>query len=160
MLLKIREEFRPALPGEHAALLILRVAPQVCEVKISRVVQVGDAGDPGVIVAQSSDEVAKVGAVMADLLHRVQPCTHALQDAEVVGIFEQVRSRPLLQLDHDELRSARTRVIAAEHDVGPFACQRQLVLHQRLDVLEPSVDQVARQHVEAPLPRPHLRRCR
>ncbi len=36
-------------------------------------------------------------------------------------------------------------MIAAEHDVGPLACQRQLVLHQRLDVLEPSLDQVARQ---------------
>ena len=77
---------------------------------------------------------------MADLLHRVQPCTHALQYTEVVGVVEQVRSRPLLQLDHDELCGARTRVITAEHDIGPFARQRQLVLHQRLDVLEPSLD--------------------
>ena len=70
--------------------------------------QVSDAGDAGVLVTQGRDEVAEVGAVPADLLDRVQPGAHALQDTEVVGVVEQVRSRPLLQLDHDELRSART----------------------------------------------------
>ena len=76
-------------------------------------------------------------AVTADLLHRVQP-PHAVQDEKVVGIVEQARSRPLLELDNDECGVARTRVNAGQHDVGAFACQRELVLHQRFDVLSPA----------------------
>ena len=40
-------------------------------------------------------------------------------------------------------------MLTAQHDIGALAGERQLILDKRLDIAEPSLDQVGRQDIEA-----------
>lgn len=76
----------------------------------------------------------------------------SLDQHEMVVVLEQVRLAPLLELDHDVGVLTCPRVDTGEYDVRSLAGEGKLVLDEHLDLAEPRLDEVPRQHGHAPRP--------
>src|SRR4051812_19558501 len=84
----------------------------------------------------------------------MQPLAGVLVEAnDVCRPVHELCCSPLLELDHDVRRPAGARMHTREDDIGPLAGQRKLVLDKSFDPVEPGLDEITAELVEAPLPR-------
>ena len=147
-----------ALAGDEPGGRRRRHRPQVLHAVVRRVVQVGHTGHRRVAVGERRREVLQVVDVPRDLQRRVQgrPVGSAFHlDERVAGLPAHGRA-PLLELDHHVRRRAGPRVHPGQHHVRALAAQRQAVFEDHLDLAQPGVTQVPREHRQAAPPRPPL----
>ena len=106
------------------------------------------------MLAEQAEEVDQILAVVADLNARVQARPGGVLDVDQrFGVLVPGGVRPLLELDDHEGVLAGRRVRAGQDGVDASAGQRQLVLHQHLDIMQARVGEVLREHGQAAGPR-------
>ena len=148
----------PLLPGEHSCPLILGTLTQIPHRRLGRVVEIGGTSHEVFALPKRTDEVDHVVHVVLHLPRRMQHrmVTVGVDQDEVLVVGHDTSAAPLLEFHHDEGRLAGAGVHTAQHRVGAFARQRQLVLDQDLHLIQVGIAQVAEQHRQGRLPAAHL----